>query len=103
MEISLPIPMEKSLPLTPRSKVQINQHLDGTMTISFNKTTLEYVKLDNYVKPEIKKEKKNLYFTTKRTNTPDDTHPYKAHYKPERKNQKPSDYKQLEFIAKLYG
>jgi hypothetical protein len=89
--------------IKPRSKVQISQHLDGSMTINFNKNKLEYVRLDNYLKPEIKKEKINPYFTTKRTSSTNEAHPYKVHYKPERKNQKPSDYKQLDLIAKLYG
>lgn len=89
--------------IKPRCKVQINQHLDGTMNISFNNNTIAYVKLDNYVKPEIKKDNKMRSFTTKRICIPNETHPYKAHYKPERKNQKASDFKQLDLIAKLYG
>lgn len=88
--------------IKPRTKVQINQHLDGRMTISINGNNLKYTKLENYAKPiEIKKPKPLVIYKT--PSIPNKNHPYKSRYKPERKNLQTSGQKQLDFIARYYS
>ena len=88
--------------IKPRTKVQINQHLDGTMTISVDRTTLEYIKVENYLKP-IKMLNTQVPIIHKSKIVPNKNHPFKLNYKPERNNRPISGQKQLDFIAKYYG
>lgn len=88
--------------IKPRTKVQINQHLDGRMTISIDSNNLKYTKLENYSKPiEITKPKCPVIYKT--TSIPNKNHPYKSRYQPERRNLQTSGQKQLDFIGRYYG
>lgn len=88
--------------ISPRSKVQINEHLDGSMTISSGKTSLEYIKLENYTKP-IKIIDPKTKVSYKVPIIQNKNHPYKSSYKPERKTSQTSGQKQLDFIGRYYG
>lgn len=88
--------------IRPRSKVQINQHLDGSMTISSGNINLEYIKLENYSKPIVPPKPKPQILNKVKISQ-NKTHPYKLSYRPEKKNKQTSDQKQLDFIAKYYG